>query len=224
MYRYGERRRKFHTVLVVLVVLLLLATGGGYLWLRSLKPNTYISPAPAPKVTMVQAATTPMITISEPLFTLQLPSGWKAATDDYIHPTYLWSGSGKVDSARALALYVDTIPTQLAVNRVLPVRSVGDGLLPLGDVSDNCSTFTRPPQTDSYNGTATGKWQGMTFLCDLANYERDVVGISSTDGVNTVTLTGKTTGAHKIFMTYTDNTGAPDYTIFTTALNSFHLK
>jgi hypothetical protein len=68
------------------------------------------------------------------------------------------------------------------------------------------------------------KWSGINFLCDLGNYLRDVVGTSSPEGINSVTLTGNTTGKHTLFFMYTDNTPSPDYSTFINALKSFQLK
>jgi hypothetical protein len=58
----------------------------------------------------------------------------------------------------------------------------------------------------------------------VANYERDVVGTSSPQEINTVTVTGPSTGTHKYFFVYTDNSAEPDYTIFTDALQSFKAR
>jgi hypothetical protein len=116
---------------------------------------------------------------------------------------------------------VDTIPTNIGVNRVLPVQGEGSRVIPT-TVSDTCADFTGDKVPGNQNTPA--KWGGIDFLCDLANYERDVVGTSSSDGVNTVKVTGATTGTHQIFFTYTDNGATPDFTIFVNAVTSFRMK
>ena len=90
------------------------------------------------------------------------------------------------------------------------------------NVSDNCATFT--PATNAATGVSTGKWQGTNFLCDEGNYERDVVGTASAQGINTLTLTGSTTGSHKVFLVYTNNNINPDFSVLYGILESFKLK
>jgi hypothetical protein len=102
------------------------------------------------------------------------------------------------------------------------VQASGTGVSPLGDVSDNCTTFTNG--ADSHQATQAAKWDGLPFLCDTGNYERDVVGIVSSDGSNTVKVTGTTGATHRFFITYTDNSPSPDYTVFTAALRTFQAK
>jgi len=161
--------------------------------------------------------------LQEPLFSVSLPVDWvKRANKDIPAPTYSWVGTAKDDVARWLNIYIDTIPSALAVNRMLPVAANGASLSLLANVSDNCTTFTGA--NDSKQISLPAKWQGITFLCDTGNYIRDVVGTSSAEGINTVTLTGATHGRHRLFFTYTDNSPSPDYSIFTDALSSFRLK
>jgi len=137
------------------------------------------------------------------------------------HPNYSWQGTNK-NNTRWLNVYMDTIPASLAVNRVLPVMGNGAALSLPTNVSDNCTTFTGA--SNSTQLSVTAKWQGITFLCDTGNYVRDVVGTSSLEGVNTVSLSTTTSGNHHFFFTYTDNSSSPDYTIFTNALKSFRLN
>jgi len=72
---------------------------------------------------------------------------------------------------------------------------------------------------------ASAKWQGIDFLCDQNNLERDVVGTSSLDGINTVSLNSPSGGgAHKFFFTYTNQSINGDYSVFTDAVTSFKMK
>jgi hypothetical protein len=106
-------------------------------------------------------------------------------------------------------------------NRVLIIHGESDHLGTDGSVSDNCSTFTGGTSKSS----TPAKWEGVAFLCDQANQQRDVVGTSSTDGVNVVLLKSPGNGAmHKYFFTYTDYSINSDYTVFYNALNSFRMN
>ncbi|HVS58715.1 MAG TPA: hypothetical protein VHD60_03175, partial [Candidatus Saccharimonadales bacterium] len=151
------------------------------------------------------------------------PADWKYLGRDrttVYHP-YQWENTANNPGSRILAVYVDNVPAALAVNRLLPVDPVSGKLNP-GTVSDNCTTFTGQNKLPANDVQA--KWSGVSFICDMRNYERDVVGTGSVDGVNIVHLTGPTAGAHTFFFTYTDNTDQPDYSIFTDSVSSFIVK
>jgi hypothetical protein len=183
-------------------------------------PATTIHNAP-PLSTNYATNSATKVHIDKPLFTLDLPSGWQAtaATTSVNVPTYTFKSPSA--QAQQLELFIDNIPSNLAVNRVVLVNAKGAGL-DHENVSDNCTTFT--PATNAQTGVVMGKWQGTSFLCDEGNYERDVVGTTSGEGINVVTLTGATAGTHKIFMAYTNNNINPDFSAFYSALESFKLK
>jgi hypothetical protein len=122
---------------------------------------------------------------------------------------------------RRIDIYIDNVPSSLAVNRLLPVQVNQDQLQPQGVVSDNCTDFTTPTAQSAQTGTIDAKWNGVDFLCDTGNYERDVVAIGSASGP--ISLTGPKTSTHKILLVYTDNTTQPDYSIFTAIVESFRI-
>jgi len=223
MYRLGEAdhsHRRFYTWLIGLLVLL--AAGAAALF-YFLKPDTSIGPPPRTVTTHVSYDTAELTTFSEPLFTIDLPDGWKPTTHstDIPRPGYTWQGTVKDDAARWMSVYIDQNVSKLAVNRELAVQANGKAVNVLSDVSDNCITFTGA-SSQSF-GSTPAKWQGIDFLCDSGNSERDVVGVSSPDGLNTITLAGSN-GTHHFFFTYTDNSPSPDYSIFINAIRSFRLK
>lgn len=222
-YRLGKRpvsHRKRRIVLLFVVVILVVA--GVIAAKNYFKAGTTIGAPPAPVVTSVIDANAPNKLFDEGSFTIKLPSDWKFVSHQTAgYNIYSWHNTKTNPGVEQLQIYLDTIPTSLGVNRVLPVQANGNQLVPT-TVSDNCSTFTGnkvpgPPSTPA-------KWEGVNFLCDLGNYERDVVGTSSTNGINVVKLVGPTTGAHNLFFAYTDNGPTPDFTIFTSVLQTFRLK
>jgi hypothetical protein len=110
----------------------------------------------------------------------------------------------------------------MGVNLMVPVSASGNRVVP-GAVSGNCVNFTSTTNINP-NGGSLSKWSDVNFYCDTHNYERDVVGTSSADAINSITLNGPINGTHSFFFTYTDDTSQPDYSIFTNALASFVLK
>ena len=225
MYRSGERRRSHRKLYLWLLGFVCFCIAAAAVAVNTLHSTTNIAKPPAAvtrKITYDDTNTTQFI---EPVFSIYLPSNWKlisTGTDPYL--VYHFQSTQPHEDARYLDVYVDSLPTNLGVNRILPVLANGAQLtLTSTDVSDNCSSFTRTSAKQPTESTHA-KWNNIDFYCDLADYERDLVGIGSPEGFNLVTLKGPATGTHKIFITYTDNTQAPDYSIFTSALKTFRIK
>jgi hypothetical protein len=221
MYKLGKRsihRNKIYASLLVLLVLLVV--GGIIIAKHNLKSDTILTQAPS--VTRHLSVVPPKLkTVTTTLFTMSIPDDWQPRTSNLVPPApYSWHGTTQEDSARLLDIYVDNIPATLAINRMLPVTATGPKLIIKDAVSDNCANFTDASQENQQTGTALAKWSNVFFYCDLANYERDVVGTSSEGAINSITLTGDQ-GSHRYFFIYTDNSAAADYSVFTSILSSF---
>jgi hypothetical protein len=226
MYQEGRRiisHHKRHVILIWFVVILLLLAGAGvYAAKNLLKADTTIGKPPKAVVSTVTAQDSKTKKINKPTFTFELPKDWKfKGYSQNIYHAYIWENTGSSPGVRELDIYEDNIPTTLGVNRLLPVEAEGSKLA-VGNLSDNCASFTGDKVPG--NPSTPAKWSGVNFLCDLGNYERNVVGTSTTGSINKVILKGPTTGAHGLFFTYTDNSAEPDYNIFFSALQSFRLK
>ncbi|HEY1835416.1 MAG TPA: hypothetical protein VGG13_01190 [Candidatus Saccharimonadales bacterium] len=223
-YRFGKRqlshRKRYAVLLFVLIVLI---AGGIFAAKHYFTSDTVISSPPPAVVSRVTATYGSTKRFNEGIFTISLPADWVFVSHQTAASNiYTWHNTAGGDpGVEQLQIYVDTIPANLGVNRVLPVQGNGNRVIPT-EVSDNCADFTG----DKVPGlpATPAKWDNINFLCDLANYERDVVGTSSSDGINVVKLTGVTTGRHNLFFAYTDNGSTPDFTIFTNAIQSFRLK
>lgn len=223
MYRFRERKHGHKKLYASLIIFILLVGVAMMVGAHLLTSDTRISAPPKPIIKHVSSVLPQTVPIHERLFSLALPTDWKPrVSNDMPLPSYSWRGTNKGDDTRWMNVYVDAIPTNLAVNRVLPLTGNGATLSLPTNVSDNCTTFTGA--TGPTQLSVMAKWQGISFLCDTGNYERDVVGTSSLDGINTVTLRTATNGTHHFFFTYTDNSPSPDYSIFTAILKSFRLN
>jgi hypothetical protein len=188
-----------------------------------LRPKVIIKQSKAVNTTVNFNAQTQLY--KEPDFSVSLPTSWHVVPrPPGPYQTFTWQSSDVGTNGQIIQMFEDTIPVNFAANRVLVVQGEVDHLTLVGQASDNCSDFTKNPPLPNENG-APAKWQGVSFLCDQRNQERDVIGTSSTDGVNTVILEDQSTGLkHKFFFTYTDYSLNPDYTVFYNALNSFRMN
>ncbi len=224
MYRLNtvqknRRRRKIIWSIIGCIVVLAIAIG--FIWIRSfLQPNTVISQSKS--ITTQVSYNNPTKAYQEDNFSISLPATWQLLPrQPGQYQSYTWQSPDRVTDGQQIVVYEDAIPFNLAVNRVLIVQSENTQLSLDGTVSDNCATFTtNNPLPNS--PAAPAEWNGVNFYCDKANQERDVIGTSSTDGINTVILKNPTSGeTHKFFFTYSDNSINPDYTVFYNVLESF---
>lgn len=223
MYRLGERNHSHRRFYAWLLVFILLMVGLFFAGKQFLTADTKIGKTPAAVIRKITYDPPKLVTINEKLFSIGIPPGWKAVTfNDVPQPTYSWQGTTGDDKSRWISLYLDTSLPDFAVNRELHVERNGNAINVVSATSDNCTSFTGV-KTDRRTGTAPAKWDGIDFLCDVGNYSRNVVGIASSDGFNSVLLIGAT-GQHTLFFTYTDSSAKPDYNIFTNSLRSFRLK
>lgn len=228
MYQVGtkSRRRRQRRIRLAVGLSLLVALGiGGWFMQRALRPHTSLSQSKA-VITTVKATTTSLKSYDEDAFSIDLPSDWKVGERSTApYNVYRWQGTSKSTNATLLEIFVDTIPINVAVNHVLAVEANGPQITADGEISDNCANFTKDtaPTPGAYGGVH-GRWQGVDFMCDLNNIERNVVGTSSATGINSVTVKGPTNLAHKFFFSFTDHSLSSDYAPFTNALLSFRVK
>lgn len=166
--------------------------------------------------------------VDQPTFSMELPSDWKqiASKNATSEHSITWQAGKKGQDNRYMTLYIDIIPTTRSINRLVPVLAQGS-TLSVGDVSENCATFTKGGTLDAGQATqlsdAPAKYKTVDFLCDLSRINDNEVGSGSTEGINTVTIKGQD-GAHKYFFLYTEHNIQPDYSIFYNALKSFRAK
>lgn len=224
MYRLGEREhhhRKLYTVLGVFAVIIVAAL---FFAKQFLTADTKIDNSAPASVTAVTYEQTKLQKVDVPNFSMSIPASWKLSNinAEVPKPTYIWQGTTGEDKNRWISVFIDASLSNFAVNRALHIQSNGATITVIGDNSDNCTSFTGPANTQT--GKTPAKWETIDFLCDSGNYERNVTGVVSPDGLNNTNLTGVTKGVHRYFFTYTDNTHQPDYSIFSEALRSFKAK
>lgn len=231
-YHYDHRpgRHRSRQVLIALVIaLLIFGAIGTVVWqdVRKNKPGSALGNTH----TILQAGQDPVnrLFINEAVFSMELPGDWKELSRKNVPSEHsiAWQSTKKSQDGRSLKLYIDTIPTTLPVNRLLPLSAQGNSLS-LGEISENCATFTQGG-TLNVNDAAKlketpAKWNKVDFICDLPRVNDNEVGTGSTEGINTITLTGPSLMTHKYFFMFTDHNIQSNYEIFFNALRSFKAK
>jgi hypothetical protein len=231
-YRYGhrsERHRPRKVLLVLAGSLLILSLIGGLVFSDLRRNGSQSVEGESKTVTQVIGDSVQRIAIDEPLYSFELPGDWKEIGRQSTpnEHSVSWQASKKGEDNRYLTLYVDVIPPDIAVNRLLPVSAQG-ATLSYGDISEKCETFTGNGTVDASRGTqlkpAPAKWQGVSFICNLPRMVDNQIGTGSSEGINQVTVTGPGKGAHRYFFLYTDRNIQPNYNILYEAVRSFHAK
>jgi len=221
------KKRKWRKRIIWLIVIILFIAISIFAFIKireMLKPNTVIKQSNATKTKVNYTDKTKRY--EEANFGVDIPVGWeKAAPPGGQYKTHTWQTSEKGTNGQVITIYEDTIPANFAVNRVLIVRGENINLNIEGSASENCSQYTRGGSTTPSGVGALAKWQDIEFICDQGNKQRDVIGTSSRDGINTVILKGPLSGQHRYFFTYSNyNSANPDYTPFYETLQSFRMK
>jgi hypothetical protein len=210
--------------------LLIVGTIGAIVYL-DVRKNQNPSPVEGTGRTVAQALddTTDVVVLDDPYFSMEFPSDWKEIgrkNDEHEH-SLTWQATKYREDNRYIKIYIDIIPKNYAVNRMVPLSAHGN-TFSVGDISTNCSTFTKggiaAPGQAQFLHDENAKWMGVDFICDLAQVTDNEVGSSSAEGINTVSVSGPSKGKHSYFFVYTDHNIQPNNNILYSALRSFKAK
>lgn len=158
-------------------------------------------------------------------FSITLPEAWQfiGKQNPYYNEVYYMFQSKEVNKDnRWLRVYVNVIPEQYAVNRLLPISTVENKFV-AGEMSTDCKNFKGAPNfQNNDNGPQiwATTWQDIPFICDLSGSSNQV-GTASKQNGNAVPLTGEKFGENKYYFVYIDQNAKPDYSILKNAVNSF---
>lgn len=234
MYRLGHpsiRKRKKRNSVLFVVVVALVVCGLVLFVLKSFMSGSSEEPFQPQSITREyprQNQNTDK-TFTQGGFSVTLPNDWvlKEHTSTP-YESFSWQAGKKGADNRWLTIYVDTMPTSMAFNRLQPVSIANNRLLISGPISDNCTAFTgsQGAMKPSKPGidTLPTKWQDVNFLCDMGNFTRNVVGVGTDDSGVQVPLMSSNGSRHAFMFVYTDHNANPDYQILEKALTSFTLK
>lgn len=226
-YKVGYRSRRSKRLIILAVVIIVAGAGLYAVYVQFRKSTQVVIKNSAGTSQPFDIPNSKTLHYDQGFFGFDAPSDWKLIKHDTApYDLYSYRSTLKNADNRYLDIYADKIPLTLAVNKSVAVRTQG-GILSHGMVSENCTSFnTAPPRTvgGSQALTVNAKWDGVVFVCDLDNINRNAVGTSAADSINKVTLTGPTNGSHSYFFVYNDNNYTPDYTIFYNILESFIAK
>lgn len=224
MYKIGQvkrysRRRILKSLLILVPLTGAIVALGLYALNRS--SPTVIKQTSASSQVFDPSDTKNNIKIDTPLYTMQLPSDWKKISEnkDTRYSSIVWQMQSGIKN-RWIELYTDRIPTDLPVNKVIPI-TITDNKISPETLSENCAKFT-PANGTNYK--VPSRWQNATFLCDLSNKTDNIIGVSDIGMGAIFSLTGKTQGTHTYMFIYTDRGIPEDQEPIMTALKTLTPK
>ena len=226
MYTAYKRQRKYKVFLRFLLFLIpVILSIFAFAWFILLRNSDVVTSSFNKEGAQVAVVKPTMKDYSNEYFKITLPATWNALgkQNPYSNQVYYeFQDSVKETSNRWVRVYVDVIPKDFALNRVLPITVVENKIVP-GVISDDCTTFTGSPQAVTGKPVAetwTAKWQDVNFVCAMKAKLNYVGTASAEEGIIT-TFTSSNNTKHKYFFLYIDHNVRPDYSIFTDALKSF---
>jgi hypothetical protein len=213
-----------HTILTVVITLVVIGGGAfAYIYYKNdTKGSMENNPGPAIK-SVVAANPQGTAHFTEANFSFDLPGDWKKKGELTTGPYHKYSYQATLKNAdnRFLDIYMDSLPLDMSVNKVVAVTANGDKLSH-GEISNNCAEFTQ--QTTPKQFKIQAKWDGVNFYCNMEGTSRNVTGTSSAQGINSVTLQNVGFTKHSFFFVYEDDNYNPDYGIMYNMLDSFTVK
>lgn len=168
--------------------------------------------------------------VDEPTYTIELPDDWKETDrfDRKYQKGVTWQSTREKEADRWLTIYVDKLPTNRPLNRIVPLAATGGGYFNIGNLSDECASFTQGGSYDAAKAIKSkptlGQWEEVDFLCNLPRPFENEVGTASKQAVNSVSVKGPKQGKHDYFFLYTDHNNQANYQIFLEALKTFQAK
>jgi hypothetical protein len=115
----------------------------------------------------------------------------------------------------------DKIPNDRPLNRFMPVVAEGSRLRIEGEPSYNCFAFA--PQ-EATGDSVKVSWQNLSFLCDLKNTLKNVIGTGSELGSNEFEIEGEVSGKQRYFLVYGAGENSPTDSVLVHAVETFEAK
>jgi hypothetical protein len=222
---YRERRSWLGLAATLVVVPALLF--GGLWWIIAHQDGQDVTKASTQSVD--KGVTTPeRIIINKPDYTFTLPERWVEIGDHTQEVVrYMeWQNQDVANTAQSLRLYIDSLPVNFAVNKILPVE-VSTNALSVDEVSANCSEFTddtAPYPIAKNTDIRSSAWKGIKFYCDIGNKYRNVMATATLAEGFGFRIQGADSAEHTYTFVYTDHTARPTDVPFLEAVRSFRAK
>lgn len=207
---------KKHKLTIFLLVTLLLCIGLACLILIWIISNETKS-VEQPKTNVNSVSYQPQQTFQNQYFSFEADKSWSFMPSESSSNVFVYRSSKNNLVARDLKVYINTLPSNLMLTRILPVEANGDRLK-IGEISDHCRQYLARPPTD--NNPVNVNVLSVTFRCQVDGTS-NVAGSGQVNGSYQTELQSDSGLSRKYFLLYNDLEFTPNFNNFLNIAKSF---
>lgn len=164
----------------------------------------------------------PLKTFETPYFTFKTDKSWSFMNKESTQNVFVYRSSQKNIVRRDLTVYVNSLPDNLLLTRVLPVEAEDDHLV-IGEISSHCRDYLRGRIQPANNSPIEGSVESVRIKCQIDGTS-NTVGTGKKNGSYQISLTGKSGQSNKYYLLYHDLQFTPQLGDFANIARSFHVK
>lgn len=149
-------------------------------------------------------------------FQFQAYDNWTAVTSETTDNKYVYRSFNKNIIEQELVIYVNELPSDISITRILPVDVINDSELEPAEISDHCNGAVGGPKVDE----ALVKFQKVSFLCDVDNTQYNLA-IGVIGGSTQIKLTRPDKSEANYLIYYKNLKAVPDASQLPEIISSF---
>lgn len=226
----SQDSRKKRYVVVVAVFILLVLVGGSIYVVADLNRNrlSIDNTENAATLGVVNPIKEPDQLFQTDLYQFKAPADWRRINNPEVtvgNKRYYpdrYQGTTGNHIGRKVDVYIDSIPSDLGIDKVIAVQPAGQRVI-VGGMSEQCYYFTDVPDGKSGNNFPSfWEEEGIKFLCKSSVITNVVGAIYETQSTGVTLKTS--VGDKNFFLVYTDHGSSTNNNIFIDILASFRTK
>lgn len=207
---------KKHKLAIFLLITLLLFVGLACLilvWVIASETKS----VEQPKTNVNSVSYQPLQTFQNQYFSFEADKSWAFMPNESSTNVFVYRSSKNNLVIRDLKVYVNTLPSNLMVTRILPVEADGDRLK-IGEISEHCRQYLPRAPTD--NNPINVNILSVTFRCQVDGTS-NIAGSGQVNGSYQTELKSDSGGGRKYFLLYNDLEFTPNFNNFINIAKSF---
>lgn len=211
--------RKYKRMIFILSLVLLLVVLSYllFIWYASNENNM-----DQPQTDFKSKDFNPLRTFDTRYFSFDADKSWHFVAKESTATKFVYRSSSKNIVSSDLVIYVNSLPQDLLVTHVLPVR-VNTDRFNVGDVSDHCRNYLQNIIRPGDNNPVEGVVEGVRIKCQVDGTSNTVV-IGQVKGSYQVPLTGSDGRTNRYYIVYHDLQFTPQFAQFVNIAWSFRAK
>jgi hypothetical protein len=211
--------RKYKRMIFILSLLLLLVVLSYllFIWYASNENKTY-----QPQTDFKSKDFNPFQTFNTRYFSFNTDKSWHFVAKESTNDKFVYRSTSKNIVRSDLMIYVNSLPRDLLITHVLPVR-VNTDRFNVGDVSDHCREYLKGTIRPGDNNPVEGIVAGVRVECQVDGTSNTVV-IGQVKGSYQVPLRGGDGRTNQYYIVYHDLQFTPQFAQFVNIAWSFRAK